>query len=191
MCDSPVQKLSAKLHGSGQITKNLLCHSEGYSVTSSTPCSKCRIAELPFFVSLSSGSQLRIHWYSSTVKQLVFHQQFEQCAQHDLSPFTFSLFYPEVSQRQHVQICLSFLGRLQSSATSCSCASLRALLELVWVSMGSKTCLKAPADRSRAELYFDQVFFLIFCPHLNPACAMFWVKRVNLNLWNDVRQIYI
>ena len=35
------------------------------------------------------------------------------------------------------------------------------------------------------------VFFLIFRPHLNSACAMFRVKIVNLHLQNNVRQIYI
>ena len=34
------------------------------------------------------------------------------------------------------------------------------------------------------------VFFSIFRPHLNSACAAFRVKRVNLHLRNDVRQIY-
>ena len=34
------------------------------------------------------------------------------------------------------------------------------------------------------------VFFSIFRPHLNSACAAFRVKRVNLHLWNDVQQIY-
>ena len=50
---------------------------------------------------------------------------------HFLAPLFRSL-----SERQHVEICLSFLGHLQSSATSCSCTSMtQALLELVWVSM--------------------------------------------------------
>ena len=35
------------------------------------------------------------------------------------------------------------------------------------------------------------MFFSIFRPHLNSACATFRVKRVNLHLRNDVRQIYI
>ena len=35
------------------------------------------------------------------------------------------------------------------------------------------------------------VFFSTFRPHLNSACATFQVKRVNLHLRNDVRQIYI
>ena len=35
------------------------------------------------------------------------------------------------------------------------------------------------------------VFFSIFRPHLNSACATFRVKRVNLHLQNDVRQIHI
>ena len=49
--------------------------------------------------------------------------------------------FRSLSEWQHVEICFSFLGRLQSSVTSCSCASLtRALLELVWVSMGNKAC---------------------------------------------------
>ena len=35
------------------------------------------------------------------------------------------------------------------------------------------------------------MLFSIFCPHLNSACAMFRVKRVNLHLRNAVRQIYM
>ena len=59
-------------------------------------------------------------------------------------PLSFRFLDPlfwSLSERQHVEVCLSFLGSFQSSATSCSCASLtRALLELVWVSMGNKAC---------------------------------------------------
>ena len=39
-----------------------------YSVTSSSPRSKCRIAELAFLVSLSSGISAPRHRYFSTVK---------------------------------------------------------------------------------------------------------------------------
>ena len=41
---------------------------EGYSVTSSLPRSKCRIAKLPFFVSLTSGVSAPRSQVLSTVK---------------------------------------------------------------------------------------------------------------------------
>ena len=44
-------------------------------------------------------------------------------------------------------------------------------------------------DQNSEGLTLTKVFFSIFRLHLNSACAMFRVKRVNLHLRNDVRQI--
>ena len=40
--------------------------------------------------------------------------------------------------------------------------------------------------RIQYSTYYDQVFFSIFRLHLNLACTKFWVRIVNLHLWNDV-----
>ena len=118
MCGSPVQKLKVILSHLHRLVQSAV--------------------SLNFRSSFLSPqeSQLRVHRYFFTVKQLVFHYQFEQRTQHDLSPFAFFLLCSKVSAARRA-LSLSFLG---SSMTSCSCASLRALLELVWVSMGNKTC---------------------------------------------------
>ena len=111
---------------------------EGYSVKSSLPHSKCRIAELLFLVSLSSGR------VSAPRSRVLFHCEvaclslavWVACLARHLSlrflaPLFRSLDFCSTSSS------VSFLGRLRSS---CYCASLRALLELVWVSMSNKGC---------------------------------------------------
>ena len=115
----------------------VLCRIESYSVTSSSPRSKCRIAELPFLVSLSSG-------VSASRSRVLFHCEVACLSLFDSLPSTISLrslsrsFVPK--SLPHVELCLVPVGRLRSSAISCSYAGLRALLELHWVSMGNKTC---------------------------------------------------
>ena len=115
----------------------VLCRIESYSVTSSSPRSKCCIAELPFLVSLSSG-------VSAPRSRVIFHCKVACLSLFDSVPSTTSLpllsrsFVPK--SLPHVELCLVVLGRLRSSATSCSCAGLRALVELLWVFMGNKTC---------------------------------------------------
>ena len=116
----------------------VLCRIESYSVTSSSPRSKCRIAELPFLISLSSG-------VSAPRSRVLFHCKVACLSLFDSVPSTTSL--PSLSRSfvpkslQHVELlCLVPVGRLRFSATSCFCAGLRALVELFWVSMGNKTC---------------------------------------------------
>ena len=115
----------------------VLCRIGSYSVTSSSPRSKCCIT-VPRFSLL--GSQLCVHGYFSTVKCLSFTNSLNSV------PSTTSLslrsLAPLFRSLCSMSSSVSFLGRLQSSVTSCSCAGLRALLlvELLWVSMGNKTC---------------------------------------------------
>ena len=112
---------------------------EGYSITSSSPRSKCRTAELLSSLLRVSApcSRVLLHCEVACLSLAVW----TVCLARPLSLHFLTPLYRSLSEQQHIEICLSFLGRLQSSVTSCSCTSLTwALLELVWVSMGNKTC---------------------------------------------------